>query len=219
MLLSPEVLAIFIVNGIFLVFAIIAFVFSVKLVLKWDLNSTCQEQYQLEKQSFLSATVIKYIFIIKVPLFLFFIFTLDKISSLLSGAMCAAGVVDATVYGTFLILLKILNLYLFAYWLVLHNEDMKHEQQPYTREKFGIYIVLFFLLLLEIALEGLMFHAIDIQKVVECCGAIYSSTTGSYISNILRLDAPFLLSFFYGNYLLILLFYFFKNILWFLFHN
>ncbi|MCX6076098.1 MAG: hypothetical protein NTW78_04335 [Campylobacterales bacterium] len=211
MILSPEVLTLFILNALFSFFATIAFILSVKIFLKWDTDSTCQAQYRLEKQSFLTATIIKYIFIIKVPLFLFFIFTLDKISGLLTGAMCAAGVVNATTYGTYLVLLKILNLYLFAYWLALHNEDMKHEHQPYTKIKFGIYIALFFLLISEIILEGVMFKAIDIEKVVDCCGAIYSSSAGSYISVIFRVKASLLLTLFYGNFLLITILYFLKN--------
>ncbi|MCK4874723.1 MAG: hypothetical protein KAS26_02645 [Sulfurimonas sp.] len=211
MLLTPEVLTLLILNIIFAVFAIIAFVLSVKIYLNWDINSTSQKQYQLEKQSFLSATIIKYIFAIKVPLFLFFIFTLDKVSNVLTGAMCGAGVVDATEYGTYLIVLKIINLYLFAYWLKLNSEDMKEENQPYTRFKFGMFIVLFFFFIIEIVLEGVMFNAIEIDKMVSCCGSIYSSSATSAISNIFALDNRVLLTLFYGNYLLILLFYFLRN--------
>lgn len=211
MMLSPEVLTLFILNTIFAFFAIIAFVLSVRIFLKWDLNSTSQMQYVLEKQSFLTATIIKYIFAIKVPLFLFFIFTLDKISNVLTGAMCGAGVVDATQYGTYLLILKIINLYLFAYWLVLHSVDMKNENQPYTKRKFGLFIVAFFLFMAEVILEGIMFGAIDVSKMVSCCGSLYSSSATSYVANIFRIDTTLLLSLFYGNFIFILLFYFLKN--------
>ncbi|MCW8894304.1 hypothetical protein [Sulfurimonas sp.] len=211
MLLTPEVLTILILNVIFAVFAIVAFVLSVKIFLHWDINSTSQSQYMLEKQSYLSATIIKYIFAIKVPLFLFFIFTLDKASNVLTGAMCGAGVVDATEYGTYLIVLKIINLYLFAYWLKLHSEDMKDESQPYTRLKFGIFIALFIFFMIEIVLEGVMFNAIEIDKMVSCCGSIYSSSATSSISSIFALDNRVLLSIFYGSFALIVLFYFLKN--------
>ncbi|MCF6309584.1 MAG: hypothetical protein L3J19_03785 [Sulfurimonas sp.] len=211
MLLTPEVLTLLILNIIFAFFAVVAFVLSVRIYLNWDINSTSKKQYQLEKQSFLSATIIKYIFAIKVPLFLFFIFTLDKVSNVLTGAMCGAGVIDATETGTYLIILKIINLYLFAYWLKLNSEDMKEENQPYTRFKFGMFTVLFFFFIIEIVLEGVMFNAIEIDKMVSCCGSIYSSSATSAISNIFALDNRTLLAMFYGNYLLIVLFYFFKN--------
>ena len=211
MILSPEVLTIFILNFIFIFFAIIAFILSLKIFLKWDLNATTQMQYKLGKQSYLAAIIIKYIFVIKLPLFLFFIFTLDKLSLLLNGAMCAAGVVDATVYGSFLLILKIMNLYLFAYWLVLHNQDIKDETQPYTKQKFGLFSIAFFLLLGEVIVESLMFGAIDGDKLVNCCGSLYSSSASSYIATIFLINTPTLLTLFYGNFLLITLFYFLKN--------
>ena len=211
MILTPEVLAIFILNTIFAFFATIAFVLSVKIFLHWNIKSVSQSQYKLEKQSYLSATIIKYIFAIKVPLFLFFIFTLDKISKVITGAMCGAGVVDATPYGTYLLILKVINLYVFAYWLMLNSVDMKNEEQPYTKLKFGIYIIAFFLLMGELVLEGVMFNSIDIDKMVSCCGTIYSSTASSYISNIFSIDTGMLLFLFYGTYVLIMLFALLKN--------
>ncbi len=211
MILTPEVLAIFILNALFAFFAIIAFILSIKIYLKWDLNSVSQSQYKLEKQSYLGATIIKFIFIIKVPLFLFFVFTLDKISNVLTGAMCGAGVVDATVYGTPLFILKIINLYVFAYWIVLHNEDMKHENQPFTSLKFGFFILAFFLFMSELILEGVMFSSIEIDKMVSCCGTLYSSSSTSAISSVFALDTTLLLGIFYGIFVLIVLFYFLKN--------
>jgi len=211
MILMPEVLTILILNAIFALFAIIAFVLSIKIFLKWDLSSTSKSQYKLEKQSFLTATIIKYIFVIKVPLFLFFIFTLDKISTVLTGAMCAAGVVDATQYGTYLLILKIINIYMFAFWLVLHSVDMKYENQPFTKTKFGLFILAFFPFIIELIIEVVMFSAIDVSKMVSCCGTLYSSSSTSYISNIFSIETPLLLSMFYGNFFLIVLFYFFKN--------
>ena len=109
MLLTPEVLTILILNGIFALFSIVAFVLSIRIFLRWNIDSTSELQYKLEKESFLASTIIKYIFSIKVPLFLFFVFALDKISNVITGAMCAAGVVDATQIGMSLIVLKIIN--------------------------------------------------------------------------------------------------------------
>ncbi len=211
MLLTPEVLTLSILNILFVIFATIAFILSVKIYLNWDISSISEKQYQLEKYSFLNAIVIKYIFFIKIPLFLFFIFTLDKLSNILTGAMCSAGVINATEYGTYLIVLKILNLYLFAYWLKLHQQDIKDEKQPYTKLKFGIFIVLYLFFMVEIALEGIMFYSIDINKLVNCCSSIFSSSSASAISTIFSLNTNILLSIFYGNFFLIIIFYFLKN--------
>jgi len=211
LILNTEVLTIFILNILFLFFASIAFYLSIKIYLKWDINSTTTTQYTLEKQSVLTATIIKYIFALKLPLFLFFIFTLDNLSNLITGAMCAAGVVDATPYGTYLFILKILNIYIFGFWLVLHNLDTKDETLKYTKIKFGLFIFIFLFLLAEIILESIMFNAIDISKMVSCCGVIYSSTSTSLISYIFTLSNTTIILIFYGNFILLYIFYILKK--------
>jgi hypothetical protein len=203
MILSPFVQTLLILNVLFVLFATIAFVLSVQIAKSWNLNSTSKQQYALEKKSFLGATIIKYIFILKLPLFLFFIFTLDSISHVLTGAMCAAGVVDATPYGTYLFMLKIVNIYLFGSWLLLHYWDMRYETMPLTRMKFALFGLIFLLLVLEVVLEFMMFLSIDIDKMVSCCGVLYSSSATSYISQVFTVPTGVLLSFFYGIFTLI----------------
>ena len=211
MILTPEILAIFILNAIFLAFGVVAFILSIKIYFGWDLNSNKQKQYKLEKNSYLTATIIKYIFAIKLPLFLFFIFTLDKVSTVLTGAMCAAGVVDATEYGMYLFILKIINLYLFGFWLILHKLDISNEHLPYTKLKFGFFILAFLVFLTELVLETIMFSAIDPAIMVSCCGTLYSATSASYISTLFQIEPLVLLGLFYGNFILLIIFYFYKN--------
>ncbi|MBT3280556.1 MAG: hypothetical protein HOF69_02165 [Campylobacteraceae bacterium] len=210
MLLSPEVLTLQILNIIFLVFVTVSLFLSIRIFFKWDINATTKEQYKLEKQSFLAATIIKYILAIKLPLFLFFIFTLDKLSISLTGAMCAAGVVDATQFGTYLFILKIINIYLFGFWLIIHNIDIKNEKLPYTKIKFGFFIFIFFIFITEVIVEYLMFDAINIDQMVSCCGTLYSSSATSLISNIFILDTKILLVLFYGLFMSLFISYKFK---------
>ncbi len=211
MLLMSEVLAILLLDLLFLGFGVVAFVLSAKIYKKWDIDASSQAQYTLEKQSYLANTIIKFIFSIKLPLLLFFIFTLDKISSVIKGAMCAAGVVDATDYGVYLLSLKILNIYLFAIWLKMNELDLKSEILPYTKRKSLLFMVIFALLVLEIALEFMTFNAIDIDKIVSCCGNIYSSSASSIISAAFSIDPSYLYASFYALFALLWIFYFTKS--------
>lgn len=205
MIQLPEILTLYILNSLFVAFAFIAFVLSIQIILKWDFNATTPLQYSLEKKSYLGSTIIKYMFYIKLPLFLFFIFTLDKISFILPGAMCGAGVVNSSDYATVLLFLKIVNLYLFAYWLVLDAQDMMDEAQRYLKKKFIIFTALFSLLILEVILEGVMFNAIDVKSVVDCCGEIFSNNDNTYLSQALNLPPEVLLGLFYSNFILMVL--------------
>jgi len=83
--------------------------------------------------------------------------------------MCAAGIVDATTYGTYLLMLKIINLYLFGFWLIMNNKDIKEEKLPYTKQKFGLFLIIFVLFIFEILVEILMFNNFDISQMVSCC--------------------------------------------------
>lgn len=210
MVFTPEVIGILLLNSLFLLFGGVALFFAIKIATGWNIEATSQKQYSLEKQSFLTATIIKFIFFIKIPLFLFFIFTLEEISHLLTGAMCAAGVVDATPYGMNLLIVKTINIYLFGFWLILHSQDMKKETLPFTKLKFSLFIPLFILLVIEISIETLMFMEIDIDKMVSCCGNIFSASERSGASMILAIDTKIILGLYFGNFALILLTYLFK---------
>ncbi len=211
MILSPEVLTILILDALLSIFSFIALFISLKIVFKWDFNSTSKSQYNLEKQSFLGATIIKYTLYLKILLFVFFIFTLDKLSNVIHGAMCAAGVVDATSYGIYLLLFKILNIYLFGFWLVLHNHDLKHEKLPFTKQKFIFFLVIFALFMIETILEITMFASIDIDKLVSCCGTLYSSSQDSYVSSLFKMNQNYFLMAFYVVFILLLIFKYLKN--------
>ena len=212
MILNPEILTLLLLDAVFMVFGFIAFVLSVKIALFWDNNATTQRQYKLVKQSYLGAVIIKYILSIKIPLILFFVFTLDQLSNVLNGAMCAAGVVNATSYGTYLLVLKIFNLYLFMYWLYLHNADISIETQPYTRKKFLLFVIIFFPFTAEIILEYMMFFSLDPSALVDCCGVIYSFGSESYFSYFINLlGNKFFVALFYINFIIIIFSYLFKK--------
>lgn len=219
MTLLPEILTIYILNFLFFIFASLSFVLTLQILKGWKVEETTSLQYSLEKRSYLSSTIIKYMFYIKLPLFIFFVFTLDKLSFILPGAMCGAGVVDSNEYASILFFLKVLNLYLFAYWIVLDSEDMKEETQPYLKKKFTIFAGLFVLLVSEIILETLTFSSIDVESVVDCCGAIFSHSDDTYLSRALNLPLELLLTLFYTNFFLLVLSAFFKRKLFFAFLN
>ncbi len=204
-LLSPGVVVLQMLDALLLFLASIALILSVSIARKWDPDATTPQQYRLEKRSYLVATVVAYIFYLKLLLFLYFIHTLDDLAALLPGAMCAAGVTDATPYGTPLFVVKILDLYLFGLWLVLHRIDTKRVDRPYTRTKFRLYLLLFPFLVLETILQFLHFGAIDPHRIVSCCGTLFSAPKTPLIGLFTTLPAPAVAGLFYLLYAAILL--------------
>ena len=217
--LTPEIISILVLDAIFLLFSIYAFTISLQIVRKWDLNSTTLYQYNLEKKSILVATIIKYIFMLKIPLFIFFVFTSDKISNVITGAMCAAGVVNSVSFGLPLFVFKIINLFIFGFWLVLHKVDMQDEKLPFVKLKFTIFLVAFFLLITEIYYEVSFFNALDVDKIVSCCGTLFSVSSSSGLSIIFNLPNSVVISLFYGSLIVLIVGYVIKNHIFFLISN
>jgi len=211
MFLTPEIIAIYILDIIFLVFAFFAFIISIKIVKNWDISSTSELQYTLEKRAILVATIIKYIFVLKLPLFIFFVFTADKISGVITGAMCAAGVVNSISFGLWLFVFKILNLFIFGFWIALHVADMKDEKLSFTKLKFSIFIVAFVLLVIEILYEISFFTSLDVEKIVSCCGTLFSVASSSSFSFIFNISNPVIVTLFYITFGLLILAFFIKN--------
>jgi len=201
-MLSPEVIALLLLDTLFVLFGFFAFIVSLKIAWFWERDASSEAQFALEKKAVLVATIIKYIFYLKLPLFLFFIFTADTISGLITGAMCAAVVVNSVDFGLILFSLKITNLYLFGFWLILNAVDLNDEHLPYSRAKFALYCVAFFFLLGEVGYDFYFFTALNIDKIVSCCGTLFSAASTSSIAFMFELPHPLLFGTFYGFFAL-----------------
>ncbi|MBE0490991.1 MAG: hypothetical protein IBX44_01940 [Sulfurospirillum sp.] len=199
---TPEVITLLALNVLFFCIATLCLFISINILKNWDMNTTTSLQYRLEKQSVLVATFIKYIFILKLPLFLFFIFSVDKISGVITGAMCAAGVVNSVDFGMYLVVLKLFNLYLFGFWLVLHVKDQKSKKREFTKIKFWFFAVAYIFLILEVVYEFSFFNALEIDKIVSCCGTLFSAASSSSLAVVFSLTNTQVLVLFYGMFLL-----------------
>lgn len=211
MFLNPNVQIILFIDFIFLFFLLISLVLAIELFSKWDFQSTSTLQYKLETRAYLVSTIIKYIFFLKLPLFLFFIYSVDGLSDIIVGAMCSVGVIDASSYGIPLLILKVVNLYLFGFWLILHYGDLKYPHLPFTKIKFGFFIIAAFLIIFEIILDFLMFDSIDLSKIAVCCGSLFSNSSTSYLAILFSIDNWNYLYLFYLSYILNLFFYLKRN--------
>jgi hypothetical protein len=189
------------------------------LYFSWDSEATTKKQYENEKTGFLLTSIIKYLIFFKIPLFLFFIFTLDKLALNFIGAMCAAGVVDNLDFGSGLLVFKIFNLFLLGFWLIIHKKDMLIETLPYSKTKYGLFLLVGILVVIELAIEIYTLSSIRINESVQCCGTIFSNTSTSYIGFLFFIDTIWYGVMFYSIFLILFMSYFMKNKFLFSFAN
>lgn len=179
MILSPNIVALFIVEASVMILAITVLFFALKIAIKWNFEANTLYQYTIEKNSFLVSLVIFFVAIIKIMLLPYFVFVLDGLAPLLAGAMCAVGVIGANEYGVILLGMKLVSVLVAGFWIVVHKMDINHKTYPYMKLKMYIFFVLFLCIVIEDILYIYYFFGIKFDSVVECCSVVFSVSQSS----------------------------------------
>ena len=199
-LLSNSVLVYLLSESILFIMLSVAFLVSVRVLLKWDFNSFTPSQFKLEQESYLVTTIAFFIFIMKFLLIIYFAFTVDNLSVLVAGAMCGAGVIQANSYGDYLLTLKLSILFGLTLWFYLNHYDLQSKNYQWFKEKSALFIALFLFMVLEIYLDFSYFINIDTHQAVSCCSALFGQLEGAnplpFGLNITTLLSLFYLLFF-----------------------
>jgi len=217
-LLSNEVIIFLFAQAILLLLLIFAFFNSISILKNWDYKKTTSLQYKLEKRSYLVILIISFTMIAKLFLMPYFAYSIDTLSNIVPGAMCAAGIISANEYGQTLLSLKVIILFFIGIWLIINSLDLKEKIYPYTRSKFWLFVFIFSLILIETFLDVIYLINISVAEPVSCCSTIFGiNSTGSKIP--FNLNITMLLIIFYLLYILSIVINIQKNALLNLFVN
>ena len=176
-LLSNEIIIYLFTQIVLFVLLFIAFYFSVFIIKNWNYEKTTSSQYKLEKTSYLVILIIFFTLIVKIFLMPYFTYSIDNLSHIIPGAMCAAGVIKANNYGEILLTLKLFILFCIGIWLIINSLDLKERTYPYTKKKFAFYIFIFSLILIETTLDILYLSNISTKEPVMCCSVIFGANS------------------------------------------
>jgi len=164
-------------NSIELILLLLQFVviYHTYFILKyWDFNKIDNYQYTLEKKSYLIGLIIYFSIITKIIIYPYFIFTLDKLSTIIPGAMCATGVISANNFGHPLFILKSSIVLFGSIWLAINKLDIRSKKFLYIKKKLYFYIFIFILFILEFYLDISFFLNLTTKDLVTCCSVIFS---------------------------------------------
>ena len=178
-LLSNQVIVFLLSESTLFTLLLVAFVVSLKVLVKWDFESFTPFQFALERQSYLVSTIILFVFLLKFILVVYFIFSIDALALLLPGAMCGAGVIKANEYGSYLLILKFFILFLLTLWLFVHFYDMRTKNHQWFKHKSWLFSVIFLFIVLELVLDFGYFSNIDTHLPVSCCAALFGQLEGA----------------------------------------
>lgn len=171
---------------------------AVRVLRFWDSGSDSALQIRLESETWLSAALVESGLIVQSMSLLLLVFAAEEFSHVLAGAMCATGAFAANEYGFWSITIKLVAIFLYAFWIVIHRLDVQSEFYPLTRIKHLAILLLLPVVGVDIVLQSLYLYNLTPDIITSCCGVIFSGVTDgerdlTYIFSVTQLFSLFYL--------------------------
>jgi hypothetical protein len=154
---------------------------------RWDLQSGSELQLSLERKTYLITTIVGYLLLFQILSLFLYIFTADDIHPQLTGAMCAAGSLNANRFGYPVLLLKLVTCISAGVWLIINHVDNRGFDYPLIKAKYAFLLVLVPLVTTEAVLQYLYFARIKTNVITSCCGSLFSATGNGMASEMAAL--------------------------------
>lgn len=140
----------------------------------WDPASDDALQISLESETWLASTLIEYGLALQILTLLLFILAADQFSLVIAGAMCATGSLLADPFGMPTLYIKLAGVFLYGFWLLLHQLDIRVETYPLVRLKFIYLLFLLPFLFADIVLQTLYLTGLKPDIITSCCSVVFA---------------------------------------------
>lgn len=177
---------------------------AIKILRFWDPEVDTARQIQLENETWLSAMLMEYGMVLQLAGLLLLVTAADAFSEILVGAMCATGAFLANGYGTPLLLLRIVGIFLYGFWIVLHRLDISSENLPLTRVKYIYLLLLVPLLITDLLLLLSYLLQLEPDIITSCCGVVFGNGGGDGTNLIGPMPVGWVMTVFYSLALFLL---------------
>lgn len=197
MILNPGILALLFGSSIAFVMLLYAAGLGLKILSRWNPQSSTEDQLLLERKTYLVSTIVNFAFGFEIISGLLFIYTVEDIHRLFIGAMCATGALNANQIGWLALLIKIILFFAAALWVHFNRLDQRTEDTPLVRPKYLALLLLTPLAGLDLYLQYSYFTGLKPEIITSCCGSLFSLGNDSVASELASLPAkPMMLAFF-----------------------
>jgi hypothetical protein len=199
MILHPAILAL--VVGSLLISGMLLYAawYGVKILKGWDIHSGSEQQLSLERRTYLISTMMIYAFGFQLLSLFLFIYTVDHLSTLFVGAMCAAGSLNVNAFGYPTILLKITNFLLAGVWLIFNYVDNQAYDYPLIKKKYALLMIIVPFIVIETCIQAAYFLSLSPNVITSCCGTLFSASDQGVASSLFALPLPLMESIFYSS--------------------
>jgi hypothetical protein len=172
---------------------------GVRVLRFWDPASDSNLQISLENETWLASTLIEYAMVVQGLSLLIFLLAADNFSQVIAGAMCATGSLTANIYGMPALYVKVFGVFLYGFWILLHQLDIRSEEYPLVRIKYIYLLLLIPLIIVDIALQTLYIADLDPDIITSCCAVVFSDASGEGSNLASSLPQSIMLPLYYGS--------------------
>ncbi len=197
MILHPGILAL--IAGSFIVFIMMLYasILGIRIITRWDIRSSSEEQLTLEKKTYLVSSIIKYALGFEIISGLLYIYTVDDIYRLFVGAMCSTGSLNANPVGWYALYTKIIIFFASSIWIALNNIDLKAEDYPLAKPKYIAMIFITLLVGLDLYFLVSYFSGLRPEIITSCCGSLFSESGTGMAADLAALPPKPMIRLFY----------------------
>lgn len=184
MILHPAILGLLLLSSVTSAMMLYSAWHAAVIVRRWDLASGSELQLSLERRTYLISTILTYLFAFQIVSPFLYVFTADRLCPLLTGAMCAAGTLNANGFGYPTLFLKVGTFLLAGVWLVLNHVDNRAHDYPLIRVKYVLLLAMTPVVLAEAASQAGFFLGLRADVITSCCGTLFSAEHLSLASDL-----------------------------------
>jgi len=198
MLLNPWSIALLLVAVLATLLILAAARTAVNVLRHWNPASDDNRQIRLENETWLAATLVQYALGFQIASLIVFAMAADAFSEVIVGAMCATGSLTADPYGMPLLLVKLGTVFLYGFWIVVHQLDISGEDYPLLRFKYALLLALVPVVLVENILLVLYIRGLTPDIITSCCAVVFGGAGAD--SNLMGAGArSWIVPAFYGG--------------------
>lgn len=198
MVLSPSILALLLGGALLALVTLAAGGLGLDILRSWDLTSGSEKQLRRERRTSLVSTLLAHVMVFEFLSLFFFIATCDSMHPLFTGAMCAAGTLNANAFGYPALFLKAIGAILCGIWLILHSADNEFPDYPLIRAKYVLLIPIALCLAAETALLWAYFLNLSPDLITSCCGIQFDTGERTLASTLASLPVEIAQPVFYA---------------------
>lgn len=163
---------------------------AVRVLYRWNLESDSSEQIALEGETWLASQLIQLSLFLQIISLFLLMLAADRFAEVLVGAMCAAGAFLANSYGPVSLLTKLVGVFLYGFWVVLHRFDIHSEFYPLMKGKSLYLLLLVPVLLVDFFFTMQYVRLLEPDIITSCCGVLFG--TGNEEGFVFLGPLPFL---------------------------